>query len=389
MSVSRVRGLCLPAQRKKSPELLIFESKYDPEKLSWQIHEMEFELRQIFPAYSLLESRRRFWMYAWVAKMGTRYLLSNGVMPSRRRAGRLSSLSATELDAGDQKEIYEFVLNHPDHSTVSADVYESVFPYTFDETRVEQAIYSQTLVQDPASSGMLWFKKWSDWPQDVAAEKFRILLAQWPYMNLYAPEDPNKVPLKDFKKELFRQVRNTGILAYRVVVLRDRSSLEAGKTYALSDLVYYPPRNLVRFDILRDRGIKVLATGCGDLEPVEKTIREHFVNSWRSAKQKEADLKVADSHLEIARIKNQARVRAQQNMIYHLTQVLENQEYPREALAMLIYQELEAAAANPETRKLLPADTLNLLTGIGTLLLPRDKNSERPRGGMPIIESDQ
>jgi hypothetical protein len=76
-------------------------------------------------------------------------------------------------------------------------------------------------------------------------------------------------------------------------------------------------------------------------------------------------------------------------MIYNLTQLLENQEYPREALAMLIYQELEAAAANPETRKLLPEDTLSLLTGIGTILLPADTNPKRPGGGMPFVPQDE
>ncbi len=301
---------------------------------------------------------------------------------------RIKSLSRG-LDEGDEKEIYEFVLSHPDPSTVSADVHNSGFPYTFDEERVEQAVYSVTSEQDPARSHTLDFKKWSGWPQDVAAEKFRIMLAQWPYMKLYSPEDPDNFPLKQFKNDLSRQVRNTGILAYRAVTLQDGGSLEAGRVYMTSELVYYPPRNLIRFDVLRERGIKVLSAGFGELEPLVGEVRDHLVESWRSGKQKEADLKVADSHLEIARIKNHARVRAQQNLIYHLNQVLENQEYPREALAMLIYQELEAAAANPETRKLLPADTLNLLTGIGTLLLPRDKPTGWPDGGVPMVENDQ
>jgi hypothetical protein len=268
-------------------------------------------------------------------------------------------------------------------------VHNSGFPYTFDAERVEHAIYFITSEQDSTKAHTINFKKWSDWPQDVATEKFRILLAQWPYMELYSPDDPKNFPLRDLKKELFRQVRNTGVLAYRAVTLREGGRLEAGQEYLTSDLLFYPPRNLMRFDILRDRGIKVLSAGFGELEPVKDNVRKDLVESWRSAKQKEADLKVADSRLEMARINSQARVRAQQNLIYHLSQVLENQEYPREALAMLIYQELEAAAANPETRKLLPADTLSLLTGIGSILLPRDPNSRSPDGGVPIVENDQ
>lgn len=289
-----------------------------------------------------------------------------------------------ELDEGDEKEIYTFVLAHSDPSTVQSDVPNSQFPFTFDPKRVENAIYSETFIQDPAGQKSSPFKKWSDWPQDVVAEKFRILLAKWPYMNLYRPEDPINFPLRDFKKELSKQVRNTGILAFRVVGLLNEESIQVGRVYRTNDLIFYPPRTLSRFDVLRYRGIKVLSAGIGDLEPKEKDVRNRMREFWLSAKQKEADLKSADYNLEIARVKNQARVRTQQSMIYHLTQLLENQEYPREALAMLIYQELEAAAANPETRKLLPADTLGLLTGIGTILLPNDNNHGKSTSGIPI-----
>lgn len=300
---------------------------------------------------------------------------------------RIKSLSR-ELDEGDEREIYDFWIYHPDAASVSADVPNSGFPYTLDEGRVEQAIYFQNLMPDPKPSSDLSFRKWSEVPQDVATEKFRILLSQQPYLKLYALEDLTNFPLKDLKRELTRQVRNTGVLAYRLITLREGGIPEAQRLYFTSELVFYPPRNLIRMDVLRDRGIKVLSTGFGDLEPVDKSVRDQLIHSWRSVKQKEAALKVADSSLEIARIKNQARVRAQQSMIYHLTQILEDQEYPREALAMLIYQELEAAAANPETRKLLPEDTLSLLTGIGKILLPINPSTNGPSGGMPYISQD-
>jgi hypothetical protein len=302
---------------------------------------------------------------------------------------RIKSLSK-ELDREDEDEIYKFVIRHPDAYRVTADVHNSGYPYTLDKLRIEQAVYFATSVPDPRASSDLSFRKWFDLPQDVAAQKFRLLLSQQLYLKLYSLEDPNAFLLKDLKKELARQVRNTGILAYRVIALREGGSLEAERLYATSDLVYYPPRNLTRLAVLRDRGIKVLSAGFGELEPIDKSVRKHLMNSWRSTKQKEADLKVADYNLEIARVKSQARVRAQQNMIYHLTQILEKQEYPREALAMLVYQELEAAAANPETRKLLPEDTLSLLTGIGTMLLPGDKNTTQPGiGRLPLVPPGQ
>jgi hypothetical protein len=301
---------------------------------------------------------------------------------------RIKSLSR-DLDERDKQEIYDFWVHHPDPASVSADVPNSGFPYTLDEARVEKAIYFQNLKSDPKASSDLAFRKWSEVPQDVVAEKFRILLSQQPYLKLYAPDDPTNFALKDLKRNLTNEVHNTGVLAYRLIALREGGTLEAERLYFTSELVFYPPRNLVRMDVLRDRGIKVLSTSFGELEPMESSVRDQLIKSWRSGKQKEVALKVADSNLEVTRIRNQARVRAQQSMIYNLTQVLENQEYPREALALLIYQELEAAAANPETRKLLPGDTLSLLTGIGTILLPADKTATRPGGGVPYIPQDE
>ena len=301
---------------------------------------------------------------------------------------KVKSLLPDELDPGDQHEILEFISNHPDPSLVISNVPEEHFPYSFDEKRVEKAVYSWTQThQDPLGSSQL-FKKWSDWPQDVAVEEFRILLAKQPYMKLYSPDDQKNFTIKDFKKELKRKVRNTGILAYRVVTLRNGRQLEPGRRYSINDLAPYPPRELTRHDVLRFRGIKVLDAGIGELEPVDPTVRKHLLNSWLSSKQKEADVKYADYRLEIARVRSQARVKAQQSMIYHLTQLLENQAYPREALALLIYQELEAVASNPETRKLLPEDTLSLLTGIGTMLLPPDSGDNRTSGATPIVPPD-
>jgi hypothetical protein len=128
--------------------------------------------------------------------------------------------------------------------------------------------------------------------------------------------------------------------------------------------------------VLRGRGIKMIVASFGELEPVDPRVKGQLRNAWLSAKKKEETLKVADYELEATRIINHARIRTQQNMNYHLAKLLEQQEYPREALAMLVYQELEAAAANPETRKLLPENTLSMLNDIGQLLLQsqRDEN---------------
>jgi hypothetical protein len=203
---------------------------------------------------------------------------------------RIKSLSR-ELDEGDEREIYDFMINNLDPISVSTDVPNSGFPYTVDDQRIEQAIFFQSLNTDPKASSDLTFRKWSEVPVDVVAEKFRILLSQQPYLKLYSPEEPDKFPLKDLKKELTRQVRNSGVLAYRGIVLREGGSLEAEMLYFTSQLAFYPPRRLNRMDVLRDRGIKVHSAGFGELEPVESLVRDHLIKSWRSVKQKKPPLK--------------------------------------------------------------------------------------------------
>jgi hypothetical protein len=252
---------------------------------------------------------------------------------------------------------------------------EKKFPYSFNAERVKQAIYMITHLHEPNPTPM---KRWHEWPQDVAAEKFRILLSHETFMNLYAPDDSSANPMGDLRKKLGLAVRNTGVLAYRVVHRENGEDLKPGDILLERDLVFLPPQMLTRPDVLRDRGIKVLNAGCGDLEPIDKDVRDKFKDSWLSIKRKEEMLKRADYELEATRIKNHARVRVQRSMYYNFNKILEKQEYPREALAILIFQELEAAAADPETRKLLPDNTLNLMQSISQMLMqnPKDESGE-------------
>jgi hypothetical protein len=284
-----------------------------------------------------------------------------------------------ELDLGDEKEIIEFVKMHPDPFAVKSDIPIEAHPYTFDAKRVEQAIYSITNLTEPAHSRM---KKWYDWPADVTAEKFRILLSQKPFMSLYIPDDPSSpTPMKEFGNNLFRAVRNTGVLAYRMVKRWDDIILKEGDKINEWELVFYPAKNLNRADILRNRGIKVISARISDLAPRDESIRKQLKLSWLEEKKKEENIKRADYELEAARIINHARIRAQQSMNYHLTKLLEKQEHPREALALLIFQELEAVAANPKTRSLLPENTLDMMNGINQLLLQSRRNMDDSGNG--------
>jgi hypothetical protein len=280
---------------------------------------------------------------------------------------RFSKLTQ-RLGPEDEAQVLNFIHTTPRPSSVKTDCPPEKFPFTFDEKRAEQAVYSIANRNDPDQTGV---KKWSDWTTDVAAEKFRILISEYPYLSLYV--DPTE---KDDKKTLHAEVRKEGVLAFRVVKQLNGMPPVDGKTYPTDQLIFFPAQTFKGPAVLRGRGIKVIYVGFGELEPMDPRVREQLRDSWLSSKKKEEVLKVADYELEATRIINHARIRTQQNMNYHLAKLLEQHEYPREALAMLVYQELEAAAANPETRKLLPENTLNMMNDIGQLLMQnqRDEN---------------
>ena len=282
---------------------------------------------------------------------------------------RIKSLKANDLDPGDAEEVLQFSRANPYLYQTSTNLPPEKYPFIFDPKRVEQAVYSITNLNDPSRPGT---KQWSDWAPDVVAEKFRILLSEIPLMSLYTPNETNKYPMKEFKQELMRVVRNTGMLAFRIVERVDGGRIQSGEDYLEAGLVFHPAQKFTRADVLRDRGIKVNSAGFGDLTPNEE-VQKQLKNAWLSSKKKEEDIKTADSALEATRIKNHARVRARQSMNYHLAKILEKQEYPREALAILVFQELEAAAANPETRRLLPENALSMIDTIRQLLLQQYK----------------
>lgn len=308
------------------------------------------------------ETREQVFVITW----------ENDQPPGRKKIKTLSA----ELNPEDKREIINFIKSHPDVSQVKSDVPEARFPFTFDPKRVERAVYTLTHLNDPTQSPSQ-SKKWFDWPTDVAAEKFHVLLAQHPYLELYDFDNSHAYTIKKLKNEIFKEVRNLGVLAYRVVMLHNRQTLlKENQEYLEKSLLFYPPRQLTNSQVLRDRGIKVLSAGCGDLDPDNKGVLQNLKQTWLSKKEKEVALKEADNSLEIARIRNRARVRAQQSMLYHLAKILENRDYPQEALAILVFQELETAAANPATRKLLPEHTLDMLSNIREMLVPDQRASQ-------------
>ncbi|MCC6147793.1 MAG: hypothetical protein IT308_09520 [Anaerolineaceae bacterium] len=211
---------------------------------------------------------------------------------------------------------------------------------------------------------------WGDLPTAIASELFREVLSSVNYEDIYKGDDPNRFPLPGIKARLRHAMRNNGILSYRVVLHRERRPLQAGMEYDLADLRVSHIQSLRNSKVLRDRGIKIISSGFGDLTPLSPEIWEQRVDNWSAPWVREMDTLRAEHGLEVERIRSHARAQAQQQLFYSLKRLFEDGNLTEEALAIRLYQSLEQAAANPLTRQLLPANTLDMMRTIHHWLIP-------------------
>jgi hypothetical protein len=188
--------------------------------------------------------------------------------------------------------------------------------------------------------------------------------------------------LGEFKKKFGKVVTNLGVLGYQVVMLKDETPIKDAQDVNEVDLKFSRPMKFKGAAVLRDRGIKILGAGFGDLVPVNEDVRAQLLENWRAHWQQEAQKTLASHELHAMRIHNHERSRTQQDMIYSLSRIFQENHYTEEALALRLYQALESAAVNPATQRLLPADTVQMLSNLRHWLLPENKKTDESN---PII----
>jgi len=296
--------------------------------------------------------------------------------PELRSGGQVVKFQGDEfIDEQDAKELEraftekEFEWSHIDTRVVKAG---AASQFVFEKERVFSAVYSRAR----SATGESQLIDWTELPGYVAADIFREMLAHENYDDLYKPEEPNDFPLGGFKGKFGRMVTNQGMLGYQVVMLADETPIRDAMVVNDADLKFSPPLRFKSPAILRDRGIKVLGAGFGDLVPVNEDVRAQLFENWRAHWQQEAQKTLASHELRAMRIHNHERSRTQQDMIYSLSRIFHENQYTEEALALRLYQALEAAAINPATQRLLPADTVQMLSNLRHWLLPENKKSD-------------
>jgi hypothetical protein len=280
-----------------------------------------------------------------------------------------------ELDEQDKEDVHRFAQNfiyyvEPNSPLVLGEKIRDYPPYQVDDQRILSAVYSRARnVSDgqPDSS-------WSDLPVMVAAETFRNMISRNTYDSLYLPEDPVVFPLQNEVKPAFlRQVRYMGVMSYQFIQRVDGELLDVGQRVDHRQFRISGAQDLHGSKILRDRGIKIVHAGFSELVPTDPQVRQQRLEFWRARWQQQADLIRADLDLEVMRLRNRARSEKQREMSDTLSEILQSPSFSEEALTLRIFQVLEDAASDPNTRQFLPKDTINFLRSLRLWLLP-DEN---------------
>ncbi len=294
---------------------------------------------------------------------------------SRLRRVRVSD----DLDEADRREIHQYarVAGRLEEISEYADLPAPSRWPVFDPQRVFAAVFAQ------ARGNENELVPWVDLPTAVASELFREVISTVNYEDLYKGQDPNRFPLPEVKARLRLAMQNNGILSYRVIYHWERRALEAGSEYDLQELRASAVQPLRNPKVLRDRGIKVIASGFGDLTPLSPEVWEQRVDNWSAPWMREMATVRAETGLEVDRIRSQARAQAQQQLFRSLRRLFEDTNLTEEALVIRVYQSLEQAAANPLTRQLLPSNTVDMMRNIHNWLLPGDAAAGRFIQGPP------
>jgi hypothetical protein len=304
------------------------------------------------------------------------------------------------LNLQDAAEMHSFVehgiINTESSEFSSSDYQEYVkTPYTFHPERVLAAAYSEALTQSTNTT------LWHELPVRVAIDHFRKQLEQFSFDDLHLPNDPDRFPLLDFRDNFNRIVRYDGVLAYKLVRQHNDNHEEPKKwnfnpfeTHSVKrpwkkdEIEISPSRNLTNSKILRDRGVRVISASFSELQIVDDVIRLQMVENWKARWDREIEITRARHELEAMRERNRARVQTQREMTYVLSELFKSKAHSKEALALRVFQALEAAATTPEPgKKIAPPEIMSMLNNLHEWLLP-DKNSNEKNDDKNSTHSD-
>jgi len=266
-------------------------------------------------------------------------------------------------------------------------------PFAFDERRVFAAAYARAHRGSPSET-----TQWHELPVLVAVEIFRQHLEQYTYDHLYMIDDPEMLPwLDEVKPGFVRKIKQPGSVSFRLVQQSGsnigqegsltgwnatpldekyfgqsilESSLESSASYSLQNTDSKP---------LRERGITILFAGFSELKP-SPAIRAKMAERWKAKLELEIRTILARNERETMQLINNARSQAQQDAISFLSSLLQQNTHAKEALALLLFQALQAAATDEKNHKdLPPREVFGMLQNVHRWLLVEWEESDAKR----------
>ncbi len=295
---------------------------------------------------------------------------------------RLVSLS-DELDEVDRQEIHHFY--HVATRTHAMQPYSPLPPRVtlpvFNKERVFAAVYSEARGDDEKAV------PWTDLPTRLAAVIFREIISKVNYDQFYQAGTLLPFPMEQFKSRLKQTMRNSGLLSYRLIMVKKNEPFQLRRVYSRDDLEVSEIKALTNSKILRDRGIRVIASGFGDILPKNQAVYRHRIESWRAPWERDQVITSAGSELEAMRIKARARALAQRDLVNSLNTIIQTTNHP-EVLGVRLLQALEKVASDPDTRKLLPGNTIEMMKHTHDLLLATD-DGHTPNPSLPNPQGEQ
>ncbi len=259
-----------------------------------------------------------------------------------------------ELERNDRREIH-----HVTHGLSDRDfkIYSPLPAVSnqpeFDRDRVFAAVFAQARSEDRVLT-------WTELPARFAASVFREILSQVRFDELYQLQGRSP-GVTMYRARLRQTVRNNGLLSYRMVFLKNGEPFQKRRVYHVSEVVVSEVFPLTTPKLLRERGIKVIGSNFGDINPVNEAIYHHRLESWRAPWQRDTAIRTASLELEAMRVLGRARAKAQVDLATHLKEIFDSGDLTDEVVAVRLLRALENSAYDPKTRQLLPPHTMEIL----------------------------
>lgn len=223
---------------------------------------------------------------------------------------------------------------------------------------------------------------WREVPLEVATDLFRKELLTIPYEDLLGDTKSarNDLPgaaqqnadaLKKMRESFGRKMKLKGVVLFQYFEKKDRMPFRVGETLPMKQVIKYPAITLIHhnFNSLRSLGVVVKSSGIANIQPISPNIKKRMLENWKARWDKEVEFINAEHNLEAVRIQNRTRAQVQQEMTHLLSNIFQS-SHTDEALALRVFQALEAVAVSPKGKnEMTPREIIDMLDSLHRWLL--------------------